>query len=96
MAERLVSNTVATELLSTVEATTGKRVATAALIQNLGPNAIYIELNGTTPVVDKSIKIVAGASLALSGELMRTTSIKALAATAAQLTGAATIVIESH
>lgn len=95
MAEKLVSNTVVTNLLSTVDSATGSRMCTAAVIQNLGPNAIWIEINAT-PEETKSFKLAAGASLALQGEQLKKCQVKALASTAPQSTGAATIVLEIH
>lgn len=70
---------------------TGRR---AIEIQNLGPNAIYVTVGGETPVATGALgrKVDAGTtwSLAASGAVV----LKAIAAAAAQVSGAATQVTE--
>lgn len=62
-------------------------------IQNLGPNAIYCSLGGEDPVLTKSRKIDAsGGTWAL--DVSDAIDVECLAATADQVTGAATIVCE--
>jgi hypothetical protein len=66
-------------------------------IQNLGPNPIYCTIDGTAPVVAKARRIDAlGATAqpAWSIDAGPSIVVKCIAATAAQVTGAATIVSE--
>lgn len=69
------------------------RSRTAWEIQNLGPNAIYCETKGTTPVLTKSRRVDANGGTWSgppgAGDLF------CRAATADQVTGAATIYVES-
>lgn len=58
------------------------------LIQNRGPNSIFCASHGETPVLNKSIEIKTGGSLSLWGTAF---TVKCIAATADQVTGAATI-----
>jgi hypothetical protein len=58
-------------------------------IQNQGPNPIYCELRGVTPVVTKSRKVDAGGDWSMTASYGQTVSCRA--ATADQVTGAATI-----
>jgi hypothetical protein len=60
-----------------------------AIIQNRGPNSIFCASNGETPVLNKSLEIKTGGSLSLSGSAW---TLQCRAATADQVTGAATIV----
>jgi hypothetical protein len=59
------------------------------IIQNLGPNAIFCAMKAETPVVNKSLKIASGGSLTLWGANI---TLRCIAQTADQVTGAATIV----
>lgn len=61
-------------------------------IFNNGPNTIYCAFSSATAVVNKARPIAAGASWAL--DAMGRVGIWCIAATASQLTGAATIVSE--
>lgn len=82
----------------------GSTVPAAALagrkaieIQNLGPNPIYCTVDGTSPVVAKARRIDALGSTAApawSLDIGPGVIVKCIAATAAQSTGAATIVSE--
>lgn len=60
------------------------------IIQNRGPNSIFCADNGETPVLNKSLEIKSGGSLSFAGN---STVVKCIAATADQVTGAATIVM---
>jgi hypothetical protein len=61
-------------------------------IQNLGPNAIYVTVDGSAPVAAKARKIAAGGAweFAAGPKL----AFRAIADSAAQVSGAATIVTE--
>ncbi len=70
----------------------------AVLLQNLGPNAIYITLDGSAPVVGSN-GIRLEAATATSAPVLRLDIgdriiIRAIAATAAQVSGAALQVVE--
>jgi len=86
--ESLVSASVATTVPSS--ALIGRR---AVEIQNLGPNAIYCALGGTAPVVSKTRAIAASGGV-WAIDLGAGVIVKCLAATADQVTGAATITTE--
>ena len=73
-----------------VPALTGRR---AIELQNLGPNTIYCALSAT-PVLTKSRRIQTGESWAL--DLPDVIPVRCIAATAAQVTGAATIVTQTR
>lgn len=93
----LASPALATEVLvlntAAVQVDAAKaRNRTAWEIQNLGPNAIYCETKGATPVLTKSRKLASGE--AWSGP-PGAGDIYCRAATADQVTGAATIYTES-
>lgn len=66
----------------------------AVEFQNLGPNAIYCTVGGETPLATGALgrKIDAGATWSLSASSAVT--LRCIAATAAQVTGAATQVTE--
>ena len=66
----------------------------ALLLQNLGPNAIYCTFDGQSPLATGALgyKIDAGASF--SAAIGPTVTVKCIAATAAQVTTAATQVVE--
>lgn len=69
----------------------------AVELQNLGPNPIYCTVDGTAPVVSKARRIDALGSTAApawSLDVGPNVVIKCIAATAAQLTTAATIITE--
>jgi hypothetical protein len=76
---------------STLTALSGRK---AVELQNLGPNAIFCTVDGQAPTADSKLgrKIESGATWALNAA--DTVSIKCIAATAAQSTGAATLVTE--
>jgi hypothetical protein len=64
-------------------------------LQNLGPNPIYCALtDATKAVVGRARRVDAGGSWAL--DIPSTTPIYCIAATAAQVTGAATIATEAR
>lgn len=87
--EVLVDNTTVTAVPASDLA--GRR---SIEIQNLGPNAIYCSLGGEDPVLTKSRKIdAAGGTWAL--DISDAVDVECLAATADQVTGAATIVCET-
>lgn len=73
-------------------ATTIPRVqgSTGIIIQNRGPNSIFCAIGGETPVLNKSLEIKPNGSLSLVGYSL---AVKCIAATADQVTGAATIVM---
>lgn len=90
--EVLVSSSATTTLPATP--LVGRR---SVAIQNLGPNALWCSIGSpTTPVVGKSWKIDSLASgqnvlfLDISDKIL----VRCIAATATQVTGAATIVVE--
>lgn len=60
------------------------------VLQNRGPNSIFCASHGETPVIDKSLEIRSGGSLSIWGSAF---TLKCRAATADQVTGAATIVM---
>ena len=62
--------------------------AKGLIIQNRGPNSIFCATNNETPVLNKSLEVKTGGSLSLSGTNFR---VRCIAATADQVTGAATI-----
>jgi hypothetical protein len=64
--------------------------AHGVVVQNRGPNSIYCASHGETPVLTTSLEIKSGGSLSLWGTNFR---LKCRAATADQVTGAATIVM---
>lgn len=66
----------------------------ALLLQNLGPNAIYCTFDGQAPLATGALgyKIDSGASF--SAAIWSTVVVKCIAATAAQVTTAATQVVE--
>lgn len=77
--------------------TTAKVGRKAIEIQNLGPNPIFCTVDGTAPVVNKARRIDALGSTvqpAWSIDAGPLIVVKCIAATAAQVTGAATIVSE--
>lgn len=89
--EVLVLNATATLLTTTLS---GRR---SVEVQNLGPNAIFCAVSSSTTdstaaVVNKSRKVGAGEAWAL--DLPPGRSLYAKAATADQVTGAATVVTE--
>lgn len=85
--EVLVSNAVATAMPTTPLA--GRK---AVELQNLGPNAIHCTVDGTAPVATKARRVDAGGTWSLdAGDKI---AIRCIASTAAQVTGAATIVTE--
>lgn len=88
--EVLVSNLAGgTDLLRTANALECRR---CVAITNHGPNAIFVTIGGEVPLVGKGLRV--NATSALVVELGPTADLRAIAATAAQLTGAATSVSE--
>lgn len=85
-AEKLVLNATATR----VDANIAQRKAIE--VQNIGPNAIYCTLNTATLTLTKARRINPGDAWAL--DLPPGQSVYCKAATADQVTGAATIVTE--
>jgi hypothetical protein len=91
--EVLVTNAVGGTTVPTTALTDRKAIE----IQNLGPNAIYCTIDGTAPVVSKARRIDALGSTAAppwSIDAGPNIVVKCIAATAAQVTTAATIVSE--
>lgn len=88
-AEVLVLNSAATAVPAS--ALSGRK---AIEIQNLGPNAIYCRCDGTNPVVSKARKLDASGGLFSIDCDDTACACKCIAATADQVTTAATIVTE--
>lgn len=61
-------------------------------VENDGPNAIYCEVGGATPVLTKSRKLASGERWSAAAGFGQV--VKCIAATADQVTGAATIYSE--
>jgi hypothetical protein len=90
--EVLVTNAAGGTTLSTsITALSGRK---AFEIQNLGPNAIYCTLDGDAPVATKARAIPADPAVTWSVNAGPNITVKCIAATAAQVTGAATIFTE--
>ncbi len=83
-AEVLVQTT-ATDLLLTANAAKPRRFVAIA---NHGPNPIYVTIDGSAPALGKGLRINATSQVVL--ELPPEASLKAIAGTANQATGAAT------
>ena len=81
--------TTATQLPQTATAPRGR---SAIEIQNLGPNSIFCAFSSATAVVNKARRIQSGESWAIDAKSH--IPIYCIAATANQVTGAATIVSE--
>lgn len=91
--EVTVTNAVGGTTVPTTALTSRKAIE----IQNLGPNAIFCTIDGTAPVVNKARRIDALGSTAApawSIDAGPNIVVRCIAATAAQATGAATIVSE--
>lgn len=63
-------------------------------IQNLGPNAIYCTVDGSAPVATTNGRMVAATSGTWALDVGASVTIRCIAATAAQVSGAATMVTE--
>ena len=86
--EVLVSNAGGGTAVPTTALTQRKSIE----LQNLGPNAIFCTVDGTAPVVNKARQIAANGTWAL--DVGPAVVLTCIAATAAQVTGAATIATE--
>ena len=76
---------------STLANLAGRR---AILLQNLGPNAIYCTFDGQNPLATGALGYKLDPGGTLSAAAYSTVTVKCIAATAAQVTTAATQVVE--
>lgn len=93
-AREVLVQTTSTDMLPALPAS-GARITTSVEVLNLGPNAIWCEIDAT-PVENKSRKIAPGASWSIDSIDLQRQQVKCLASTANQLTTAAAIVNEAH
>lgn len=66
----------------------------ALLLQNLGPNAIYCTFDGQNPLATGALGFKIDSGATFSAAAADTVTVKCIAATAAQVTTAATQVVE--
>ena len=66
----------------------------SVMLQNLGPNAIYCTFDGQTPVATGALGYKIESGVSFSAAVSDNVTVKCIAATAAQLTTAATQVLE--